>query len=825
MAHAQDPKAASKPQPPSASRLSRGRLWAFRVLATFIAPALLLGLLELILRVAGFGYPTGFLLPSRRGDERVLVQNNRFGWRFFGRQLARWPYPFAIPEHKGTNTVRIFVMGESAARGEPQPDFSPARVLEVLLAARHPGVQFEVVNTGMTAINSHAILPIARDCAGAEGDVWVIYMGNNEVVGPFGVGTVFGARTPPLALIRFGLALKATALGQGLEAARQRLQRSSRDPTVWGGMSMFLNHQIRAEDPGMAGVYAHFERNLADIIRAGRRSGAGVVVSTIAVNLMDCPPFASAHRPALSQADQSKWEENYRLGSEAQDAAHAEAALERFRAAAVLDDTFAELRYRQGQCALALGKRAEADEQFRAARDLDTLRFRCDTKLNDRIRRLAANREAENVLLADAEGAFEAQSPDHPPGEDLFYEHVHFRFAGTCLLARTLAEQVEKLLPGWARARAIANGAWLSDEACARALGRSDWNEAAALNSIIATMADPPFTGQLHHAAQMQRLEAALAKLVHAREPEGIEAALKACEAALDQRPSDPVLLRQCAALRKASGNLAGAAAAARRALEIDPSDSEGWSLLGAILAQQAQLSEAADVFRRAFEAGPQGVTSQLELAGALATLGRTDEAMKEYEAILALKPHCVPALIQRGRLLETLGRKAEAEESYRAALASRGQRLPELMDLGAFFQGRGAFAAAEECYADAARLNPSSAVLQLALGRNLASLGKFEAAADHAAEATRLAPDLVEARLLLGIALWRQSQPEQAIREFEEALRLRPDSIDAHVNLGMALAGRDPERAARHFQEVLRLSPTNAVALKFLRDLGESRR
>ena len=46
----------------------------------------------------------------------------------------------------------------------------------------------------MTAINSHAILPIARECARRDGDLWIIYMGNNEMVGPFGAGTVFGSR-------------------------------------------------------------------------------------------------------------------------------------------------------------------------------------------------------------------------------------------------------------------------------------------------------------------------------------------------------------------------------------------------------------------------------------------------------------------------------------------------------------------------------------------------------------------------------------------------------------------------------------------------------
>src|SRR6185369_12196233 len=168
------------------------------------------GLVELVLRVAGIGYPTAFLMAGSGRDQKMFVQNNQFGWRFFGRDLARWPYPLSIPQTKPTNTVRILVLGESAARGEPQPDFGLPRVLEAMLSLRYPGARFEVVNAAMVAINSHAILPIARDCVRARADIWVIYMGNNEVVGPFGAGSIFGFQSQPLPLIRASLAAKTT---------------------------------------------------------------------------------------------------------------------------------------------------------------------------------------------------------------------------------------------------------------------------------------------------------------------------------------------------------------------------------------------------------------------------------------------------------------------------------------------------------------------------------------------------------------------------------------------------------------------------------------
>ena len=39
-------------------------------------------------------------------------------------------------------------------------------------------------------------------------------MGNNEMVGPFGAVTVFGAKAPPRWMVRLGLSLQTTRVGQ-----------------------------------------------------------------------------------------------------------------------------------------------------------------------------------------------------------------------------------------------------------------------------------------------------------------------------------------------------------------------------------------------------------------------------------------------------------------------------------------------------------------------------------------------------------------------------------------------------------------------------------
>ena len=188
----------------------------FRWLAGLLVPAVVLLGVELALRLMGWGYPTHFFVRSEPGSPDLFRENPKFGWCCFPPRLARAPDPIRLSKAKPPGTYRIFVFGESAALGDPEPAYGFSRILRELLEERCPGTKFEVVNVAMTAISSHVIVRIARDCLPFQGDLWILYMGNNEVIGPFGAGSVFGLKSPPRSLIRASLALKRTRLGQML---------------------------------------------------------------------------------------------------------------------------------------------------------------------------------------------------------------------------------------------------------------------------------------------------------------------------------------------------------------------------------------------------------------------------------------------------------------------------------------------------------------------------------------------------------------------------------------------------------------------------------
>ena len=696
-------------------------------------------------------------------------------------------------------------------------------MLEAMLELRYPGTHFEVVNAAMVAINSNVILPIARDCASANADLWVIYMGNNEVVGPFGAGTVFGQQAPPLSLIRASLALKATRIGQLIDALRSEIQKPPPDKSEWGGMEMFLNQQVRMDDPRMETVYDHFSRNLADIIRTGRKSGAGIVVSTVAVNLKNCAPFGSEHRRGLTAIDENKWEQFYQNGIAAQSAGKTEEAVGWFHEAAQIDDQFADLRFRQGCCALVLGKTDEAKKQFVAARDQDTLRFRCDSRLNDLIRQTVSNFNDQQVVLADAETAFATQSSEGLPGDDLFYEHVHLTFDGNYLLTRTLAPKLEILLPGKITAHVAVNQPWPSEGDCARRLAWSDWDKQAALSEMFSRLGNPPFTHQINHDTQIQNLEASLDKLMPATQPAGINAAQKSCEEALSAMPDDPFLCEQMSALDQLSGNLAGAMTNAQHAVNLLPNSGGDWSQLGVILAKQKKYEDAAAAFRWAFQLNPEDVWSLQNLAQSLNDLGQHEEAIREYRHALAVKPRFGPAWLGLGQVLEEMGRKTEAEDCYQKALRNRIDRPTELTALARFCANHNWREAAATNFDDAIRLNPFDPTLYLEAGQNLSVLGHRVEAERHFREAVRLSPDSIQAHFFYGSELGRDGKPADAVREFREAVRIMPNMTEARLNLGLSLvdAGNYSE-ALVEFEKVLEQDPTNAKALQYAQALRQ---
>src|SRR5262249_17446851 len=145
--------------------VSKASAWALRIALTLFLPLLLIGLGETVLRICGVGFPTDVTVPCTVGGRPASCYNLFFTAPFFPPGMITMPQMYAIPAENPPRTFRIFVLGESAAMGDPEPAYGFSRYLEVMLDERYPSMKFEVVNTGSVAINSHVVLPIAKGLA------------------------------------------------------------------------------------------------------------------------------------------------------------------------------------------------------------------------------------------------------------------------------------------------------------------------------------------------------------------------------------------------------------------------------------------------------------------------------------------------------------------------------------------------------------------------------------------------------------------------------------------------------------------------------------
>lgn len=569
--------------------------WLIRTCLLVFSPVLFVLLSEASLRLFGYGDPSSFFV--RGSGESGYVTNERFARQFSTSKTQLRPFLFTIPAQKATNTIRICILGESAAMGTPDPAFGMPRMLEAQLRSVYPKAAFEVLNAAMRGINSYAIRKIARELAGHEVDVFVVYMGNNDMVGLHGPlpGTPAWAQSLPV--LRLVDWVKTFRAGQ-LLASWIESEPSTQD------MDYFRSQRLRADDPRKSKARENFRANLRDVCDAATSRGARVLLCTVAVNLKDCPPLGSLHRKDWSAADQTRWDELYSRGSQFEIAADYVAATNSYGQALALDPSYAELHFRLARCLEQLGDRINAAREYQLACDWDTLQFRTDSAMNAIIREEATARQHQGVVLADMAREF-AESPlsdGGVPGEKLFLEHVHPTFAGNFLLASAAQRAVEPLLAGRIGGE---RGEPLTQEQCADWIGYTPYDHVNVIAAITRLCAGPPFLDQLEHPRRQAVRELESRRLLTRFDMEQAERAMRTYRVVLAREPHFwPTRLS-----------------------------------LATLLTELKRYPEAVGEFRTLIDLYPDYPRFRLACGNALLSVGQREEALAEFTRALRLQP------------------------------------------------------------------------------------------------------------------------------------------------------------------------------------------
>ncbi|NND73216.1 MAG: SGNH/GDSL hydrolase family protein [Rhodothermales bacterium] len=347
-------------------------------------PIILIVILEAVFRIAGIGSAAYREFVPLPGREDHLAMNPDYVARYFPSFVPAVPFtPFL--KDKDDFTFRVFVVGGSSTAGFPYQFYHgfPRR-----LAARLEAVSLdrrvEVVNLGMSAVNSYTIWDLRNAIADADPDVVVVYAGHNEYYGSFGAASTVNNVLNSVRLKRTVLRLKRSVIYSALERLLSRSHEADTDRTL---MAQVVKQAGIEKDSDLfnRGI-EQFRRNMSDVLMTWADRGIDIYVGTLVANLSDQAPLG--------------------------------------------DNIEARMAYDSATSLLGRGEFVRARQGFVVARDLDDIRFRAPSEINDVIRGFD---RIDGVTVVDLETTF-AQSAGNAEGDSLFIDHLHPNHTGYDLI-------------------------------------------------------------------------------------------------------------------------------------------------------------------------------------------------------------------------------------------------------------------------------------------------------------------------------------------------------------------------------------------------------
>ncbi|MCB0854864.1 MAG: hypothetical protein KDD63_21735 [Bacteroidetes bacterium] len=285
-------------------------------------------------------------------------------------------------------------------------------------------MNIEVVNTGITAVNSYTLLDLVDEIIEQKPDLVIIYAGHNEYYGAMGTGSSISYGSNPI-VIRSYLMLKELRFFQLCENGFRKIlgsnipKPSERTTTLMEVMAdkQRIPYQSEAYFDGIN----QFEANLKKILSKYNKKEIPVILSTVVSNERDIQPFISEGITDIEPLKEV-------LDQESLDAIE----VAQYNANEV---------YKRGILYLKNDEDA-AKKYLHLAKELDLLRFRAPQKINDVIVELS---QAYNAPLVDMKSVFETHSQNGIIGNELLTEHVHPTIEGQFLMADAFYEKIKEL--------------------------------------------------------------------------------------------------------------------------------------------------------------------------------------------------------------------------------------------------------------------------------------------------------------------------------------------------------------------------------------------
>ncbi len=371
----------------------------FKILAVLL-PFLLLIFLELVFRIFNLFPQVPLFIEDE--EQNLVMINSRIGERYFDKRKVPVPnlYPQTFTYEKSPKTFRIFCLGGSTTAGFPYEMTVPfPQQLKFMLQENQPDKNFEVINLGLSAINSFTVLDWLPEILGHDPDLVLIYMGHNEFYGAYGTGSNISLGNNG-GFSRFMLKMQKVRIFQAMKTLVNSFapqQPAVTDATL---MEKITDSRNIPPDSELRQItYQNYADNLDIILKKLDKQNIPVIMSNLVSNLGDQPP----------------------LGKEGRLADESMTALDYYQKGITEKDSMAAYEY------------------FVKARNRDEIPFRAPSEINSVIK----NKSKEfDVGIIDMQNAFRNNSNEAIPGDKLFCDHLHPNPVGYYLMATQFLKKI-----------------------------------------------------------------------------------------------------------------------------------------------------------------------------------------------------------------------------------------------------------------------------------------------------------------------------------------------------------------------------------------------
>lgn len=376
-------------------------------LITFSIPVLFFLILEVSLRIADYKGNNDLFIDPGIPDVEFLYPNPNFASRyFFYTNTVPSPSMDMFEATKPADGFRVFAMGGSSAAGYPYGfNGTYSRVVNDVLQDALPNRTVEVVNVGVSAISTYTLFDQVDEIIDQKPDAILIYAGHNEFYGALGVGSNENLGGFP-GFVRFYLKMQRlktfmllrTVIVDSGKWFAETFGDSEYDASATLMERIVDSRSIELGSPKYELAMIQFQSNLDAIISKYQRAGIPVFIGSVASNLKDHPPFVD-----IQDGEQPS----------------------------------AQVTYDAAQQAFENREYDTAHELFTTAKDLDGLKFRAPSQINEIIRQTTEANDL--VYYVPSEEELTRFTYDGIIGFDLMLEHLHPNQRGYFIIGKSFA--------------------------------------------------------------------------------------------------------------------------------------------------------------------------------------------------------------------------------------------------------------------------------------------------------------------------------------------------------------------------------------------------